>query len=300
MILVAGGTGRLGSQVVRSLNESGRPVRVLTRDAARASEFADSAIEIATGDVRNPTTLPPALEGVEVVVSAVHGFAGPGGVTPRSVDRDGNRNLIRAAEAVGARFVLVSVAGAAPDNPMELSRMKFAAEQSLQASQCPWTIVRATPFLELWIEMLHSTAARSGRPLIFGKGTNPINFVSVDDVARAVVWACDHRSSVGSTLELRGPENLTFNQLASLVANWSGRSGEPRHIPRAMLRVLAGTVGRLKPALGGQMRAAILMDTEPMTFADTAQTSMPFVPTPAGSVLERRFSGRAPMPSGPT
>ena len=43
--------------------------------------------------------------------------------------------------------------------------------------------MRATAFAELWIDVLGKTAARSGRPVVFGRGDNPINFVSVADVA---------------------------------------------------------------------------------------------------------------------
>ena len=54
-----------------------------------------------------------AVAGVEVVVSAVHGFVGPGGVSPATVDRDGNANLTDAAKAAGAGMVLMSIVGAA-------------------------------------------------------------------------------------------------------------------------------------------------------------------------------------------
>jgi uncharacterized protein YbjT (DUF2867 family) len=58
----------------------------------------------------------------ETVISAVQGFVCSGGVTPASVDRDGNAHLIDAARVAGAGFVLMSVVGAASDNPMELCR----------------------------------------------------------------------------------------------------------------------------------------------------------------------------------
>ncbi|MBJ7594528.1 MAG: NAD(P)H-binding protein, partial [Candidatus Dormibacteraeota bacterium] len=110
MILVAGGSGRLGTLVVRRLARDGHDVRVLTRDPARAQHLSDVA-EVVVGDVRDPSTLPGALHGVTTVVSAVHGFDGPGGVTPASVDRDGNARLIDAAAAAGADVVLVSIVG---------------------------------------------------------------------------------------------------------------------------------------------------------------------------------------------
>ncbi len=66
------------------------------------------------GDVRDPATLDAAVDGAEVVVSAVHGFAGPGRVTPASVDRAGNAHLVDAARRAGADVVLLSVVGASP------------------------------------------------------------------------------------------------------------------------------------------------------------------------------------------
>ena len=82
------------------------------------------------------------------MVSAVHGFAGPGGVSPASVDRAGNAHLIHAAARAGAAFVLVSVVGASPGHPIGLFRAKHAAEDMLRSSGIPWTMVRATAFME--------------------------------------------------------------------------------------------------------------------------------------------------------
>ena len=86
MILLAGGTGRLGSVLTARLAGQGLSVRVLTRDPARAAHLAGRHVEVATGDVRDRASVVSALSGAAVVVSAVHGFAGPGGVSPATVD----------------------------------------------------------------------------------------------------------------------------------------------------------------------------------------------------------------------
>src|SRR5437588_7386064 len=182
MIAVAGGTGRLGTLVVKRLAALGLGVRVLTRDPNRARHLSVWAPEVVSCDVRDRASVQLALSGVTTVVSAVHGFAGPGRVTPASVDRDGNANLVDGAAAAGADVVLMSVVGASPNNPMELFRAKYAAEEHLRASGVRWTIVRATAFVELWADIMT-------KPLVFGRGDNPINFVSVDDVAAVVARA---------------------------------------------------------------------------------------------------------------
>ena len=90
MIVIAGGTGRLGTQVATRLAARGLPVRVPTRDRTRARPVSDLGVEVVRCDVRNRADVESALEDATTVVSAVHGFAGPGRVSPESVDRDGD------------------------------------------------------------------------------------------------------------------------------------------------------------------------------------------------------------------
>jgi uncharacterized protein YbjT (DUF2867 family) len=284
-VLVAGGTGRLGTLVVQALAGRSAAVRVLTRDPSRALHLAGERVEVVTGDVREPKSLAAATEGVDVVVSAVHGFAGPGHGSPTSVDRDGNVHLIDAARTNGADFVLMSVVGAAADSPFELFRMKFQAETYLATSGVPATVVRATAFTELWIELLRRTAGRANRPLVFGGGHNPINFVSVIDVAHLVDRVVNDPTTRGLTLEIGGPQNVTLDQLARDVAATLDHPGKPRHVPRAALHVMAATVGRLCPELGRQARAALAMDRTDMTF-DYDASRYPYAGLPCASPAE--------------
>jgi uncharacterized protein YbjT (DUF2867 family) len=181
--------------------------------------------------------------------------------------------------------VLMSTVGASADHPMELFRMKHAAEQHTSASGVPTTVVRATAFAELWIELLGQTAGRSGRPLVFGRGDNPINFVSVSDVAVLVERAVTDPSTRGQVLEIGGPDNLTFNELARAVQKAAGRANAPRHVPPAMLRLMAGTIGRVKPQLGRQARAALVMDRVDLTF-DAAPIHSRYPDLPSTAVAD--------------
>jgi uncharacterized protein YbjT (DUF2867 family) len=273
MILVAGGTGRLGSRVVSQLAEQGLDIRVLTRDVARAARVRDHA-EIVVGDVTDRATVDAAMVGANCVVSAVQGFAGPGRVSPESVDHAGNVHLVDAATVVGAELVMVSVVGAAADHPMDLFRAKYAAEQYLRGSDLAWTIVRATAFVELWAEIL-------AKGIVLGKGDNPINFVAVDDVAAVVARTVTDAGTRGAILEVGGPEDITMNELMVMV-----RAGAPdgpakvRHIPRALLRVMA--------RINRQPRAALAMDTVDMTFDAATARRYPDLPmTELATALHR-------------
>src|SRR4029077_14815989 len=180
-----------------------------------------------------------------------------------------NRNLVTAAAAAKATVVLMSIVGASMEHPIELFRMKYAAETHLRASDTPWTIVRATAFAEFWLDLLDQTAGASGRPVIFGRGINPINFVSVFDVAALVERVVVDSSTRGETFEIGGPQNVAFNELAASLQRAAGRTAPPRHIPRPMLRVLAAVLGPFWPNRARQMRAAIAMDTMDLTFTPT-------------------------------
>jgi uncharacterized protein YbjT (DUF2867 family) len=269
VIVVAGGTGTLGTRLVLSLAGQGLPVRVLTRDPARAHHLAGPGVEVARGDVRDPASIAGALHGAGTVISAVHGFAGPGGVSPESVDRTGNAHLINAAARTGATFVLVSVVGASPGHPIELFRAKHAAEEMLRASGIPWTIVRATAFMETWGKIMGRPLQTSRKIPVFGRGDNPINFVSATDVAALVSQAATSPSLRGQVLELGGPDNLTFNELAAILQETTGCRGAVRHIPRPALQMMAWLSAGMKPALARQARAALAMDTIDMSFNPT-------------------------------
>jgi uncharacterized protein YbjT (DUF2867 family) len=265
MILVAGGTGTLGTQVVRRLSERGLDIRVLTRDPARSAHLPDT-VQTLTGDLQDPAAVAEAVRECETVVSAVHGFVGPGKPSPEAIDRDANRTLIRAAVAAGVQhLVLVSVLDAAPDHPMSLHRAKYAAEQALQASGLPWTIIRPAAYLETWIAVIGAKLAGNGQALVLGPGRNPINFVSARDVAAAVDLAVQDQSLRGQVVEVAGPENVTFTELAERLVTASGKPGRTRHIPLPMLRAMSLLARPLSPTFARQAQAAVVMNTTDMT-----------------------------------
>ncbi|HWW10100.1 MAG TPA: NmrA family NAD(P)-binding protein, partial [Candidatus Acidoferrales bacterium] len=64
LVLVVGGTGKLGSQVVDSLIARGKPVRALVRPTSQTAHLLESGVELAVGDMLDPTSVRNALDGV--------------------------------------------------------------------------------------------------------------------------------------------------------------------------------------------------------------------------------------------
>jgi len=284
MILVAGGTGLLGSRVVKLLVDAGEQVRIITRDPGRAVHLS-AGVDVVVGDVRRGS-LDRAFDGCSHVVSAVHGFTGPAPTSPAAVDRNGNRNLIAAAVRAGVdRFVLVSVVGAAPDHPMSLHRMKYSAEQELAASALSGVVVRSAPFLETWIDVI-GNGIRSGRPaLVLGRGRNPINFVSADDVAAFACLAVRGDRRIGDGVSVGGPQNLGFTEIALHLLARQGRSDEPRHVPLSALRAISVFAQPFRPGYARRAKAAVVMNTTEMAF-DAGPVRDRFPDIPATSLAD--------------
>lgn len=262
MILVTGGTGTLGPLLIRRLVEAGVPVRLLLRDGRKPP----SGVEAATVDLADQESVARAVTGVTSIVSAMTAFGGRRGATPRVVDGEGNRKLVRAAVASGVRrFVLVSIRGAAPDHPVDVYRMKYLAEQELRASGLEWTIVRPTVYMQTWGELLGAPVLQGGTTRVFGTGNNPINFISADDVARIIVATLNDASTVGAAIDLAGPGNLTMMDVVRVFERLSSRSARVQRVPVMALRLASALLPPFSATGARFARAGLAMATEPMT-----------------------------------
>jgi len=276
MILIVGANGRLGNVVVPHLLAQGKSIRVMTRNPLGLAHLKQQGAEIVSGDLRDRASLASACQGVEQVLAAAHALDGKGGNNPRTVDDMGNRHLIDAAKAAGVKhFIFVSVQGASPDSPLEFFRIKYRTEEYLQASGLNFTILRPGAYMELWAQLIGQPIREQGKTTIFGRGKNPINFVSVEDVARFVSIALDDPRARNAVIEVGGPENLTMNQVAEIFERASGRQAKKRHIPLLMMRVMSILMRPLNPAMSRLICNGIYMDTANLR-SDTADTACAF------------------------
>lgn len=297
MILIAGGTGTLGRRLVPLIARRDIGVRLFARhpEAAGTSDWG-AGVEIVRGDVQDARALDAALVGVDTVVSAISGFGGSDPLGTKSIDRAANITLIDAANRANVdHFVLLSVHQAGPDHPIELFRDKWAAEQALRASGSSWTIIRPTAYLETWLGLIGDPIVVSGKTRIFGGGQNPVNFVSAGDVARFVELAIADSTLRQRAIEVPGPENLTFDDLADKVESVTGRHATRQHLSPAIMRVAALAMRLPKPVLSAQIAAALVMDSRDMAVDGPAlRAAFPSIPmTGAREVAGQMFGPSA-------
>jgi uncharacterized protein YbjT (DUF2867 family) len=108
-ILLGGATGANGNHVLRQLHDLGLDVRGMTRNVDRAIKKFGSQYTWIKADVTDPDSLTAAVEGVDIVISAVASMMPFGSNTSEKVDYEGTLNVATAAKAAGAtRFVIIT------------------------------------------------------------------------------------------------------------------------------------------------------------------------------------------------
>ena len=204
MTLIAGATGMLGSEICRLLREQDKPVRALVRSTSNPETIArlkSSGAEIVHGDLTDPASLEAACRGVTSVIStasSTHSRQDRDSID--SVDRQGQLNLIEAAERAGARqFILISFPSIDIDFPLQSA--KRAAEDRLRRGRMTYTILQPTCFMEVWLGPALGFDPALGTARIYGAGHNKVSWISFHDVAQFAVAALgnDQAAQAGRT-----------------------------------------------------------------------------------------------------
>jgi uncharacterized protein YbjT (DUF2867 family) len=267
MILIVGASGHLGSVLTQLLLAQGKNVRLMSRNPVALAHLQQQGIEVVQGDLRNPESLRSACQGIDQVVAAAHALNGKGDNNPRSVDDLGNRQLIDAAKESGVKhLIFISTQGASSQTEVPFLRMKNQVEVYLQKSGLAYTILRPAAYMELWGQMVGERALKQGKTMIFGKGENPINFISVENVAELVGMALDDPHARNRTIDVGGPEDLTLNQVAAIFEQLRGQPVKVGHIPISMMRLMSVLMRRVNPTLARLIQMSIYMDTQNLRF----------------------------------
>ncbi len=243
-ILVTGAAGYLGNQTVKRLVSMEKPVRALVRQRAKAAirlkDVAES-IEIVEGDVTQPETLKPAMQGVNTVIHYVAIAMEKGGQTYEEVNYQGTINIVNAAEAAGVtRFINMSQNGARSDLPYRFLASKGRAQEYVARSNLQWTALRPSAIFGPQDEFFNTFARLlKVTPIIFpliGGGKAQFQPVSVYDVVEAVIRSLDDDSTIGAELALGGPEVLTLGEIERRIIKTMNTWRLLLPVPTALLR----------------------------------------------------------------
>src|SRR6056297_1179795 len=216
-VLVAGGTGFIGSYLCRALADDGHAVTALSR----SPEGTPEGVTGVRGDVTDYDSVESAVEGHDAVVNLVALsplFEPDGGNRMHDrIHRGGTANLVRAAEDGGVDgFVQLSALGADPNGDTAYIRAKGEAEEIVRDSDLDWTIFRPSVVFGEGGEFVSFTKRLKGMVAPGGRKTR-FQPIHVEDLVPMVAAAVTDDEHVGETYEIGGPEVLTLRQVTDLV-----------------------------------------------------------------------------------
>jgi uncharacterized protein YbjT (DUF2867 family) len=251
LILVVGATGDLGGMIARMLLSKDRRVRALVRPPSNFKPLVDAGAETIFGDLKNRSSLDPACRGVRVLITTATSAKRGGEDTPKTVDLEGNRNLIDAAKAAGVKqFIFVSANIADPNSPIPLMSAKGVTENYLRASGLLYTIVAPDAFMDVWLAAVVGMPAKMGQSATFiGSGDRKHSFIYSGDVANFILASIDNPNAINKKLVIGGPKALSIKEAVKVFENASGRKigvrsvnfGEPvPGFPDAMVMFIGG------------------------------------------------------------
>jgi len=201
-VLVTGGTGTLGRDVVMLLRQSGHRARILSRNPR-------GHVDAVQGDVKTGAGLTRALAGMDAIVHAASATREPRAL--RATDVRGTRRLLELARDVNiGHFVYISIVGI-EGVAYPYYRIKIAAETLVREGMVPWSILRATQFHSFMESTLRAFARLPGMLAIpFGWQFQP---VESREVARRVVDIVLDKPA-GMLPDFGGPQVRDFKSIA--------------------------------------------------------------------------------------
>lgn len=225
MILVTGGTGTVGGEVISQLAATGTPFRAMVRSQAKAAAMKLTGVQFVQGDLAEPRTLAEALRGIDQVFLLC---------APLPNQTELEANMVAAAKAAGVRHIVkLSAMTADPNSSSRFPRIHGQVEQIIRDSGMEWTFLRPTSFMQNLLGL--ADMIKSGT-IYQPAGDSKAGFVDVADIASVAVEALTEPGHEGSAYDITGPELLSYHDVARIVSEVLGRPVGYQDIPPAAAR----------------------------------------------------------------
>lgn len=246
-VLVVGGTGLLGAQVVTELLSRGRAVRALVRPTSNAERLETAGAEIARGDMMDLPSLRQAMDGADAVISTAAGYTRHSKGDTDEIDTIGNRNLAEAASQAGIRrFVLTSILTCDQTPQVPHFWHKKLAEDQLEELGVPFVALRPGAFLDM-ITRAGGDPFAKRRLMWFGSPTIPLTFVLTSDLAGYLADAVDAPGVDGQRIDIGWDRPVSMQDIAQISGELLGQPVRVRAIPAGLTTTAAAVVGRFNP-----------------------------------------------------
>ena len=255
-VLVTGGTGFVGREIVRQLRISGHRIHLLARNPqSRATQEVarQYGAKVRPGNVLDADSMKGACAGVDAVIHLAGIISEMGAQTFENVHTRGTRNVVFGGQDAGVRrFLHMSALGTRSGARSRYHQTKWEAEDEVRRSSLGWTIFRPSiiygpgdSFVNLFAKIIRFSPVVP----VVGSGRTRFQPVPVKAVGSAFVKALSERRTIGETYDLCGLETLTLDEIVDQIVAVMGRTRLKAHISMELARVQAAFLEFVCPRL---------------------------------------------------
>nr|YP_010208242.1 hypothetical protein Ycf39 [Pseudo-nitzschia multistriata]UBA15255.1 hypothetical protein Ycf39 [Pseudo-nitzschia multistriata] len=241
-LLIIGGTGTLGRQMVLQALLKGYPVRCMVRNFRKANFLKEWGVELVYGDLTKPETLPPCFKGITAVIDA--STSRPNELESlKNVDWDGKIALIEAAKAANIqRFIFFSAQNVEQFENIPLMKLKYGIEKKLEASNVPYTIFRLTGFYQGLIEQ-YAIPILENLPIWVTNENTYIAYMDTQDIAKFSLRSLQIPQTINQTFFLSGLKGWVSSEIITLCEQLAGQTARVQRVPLIVLKVISSFFG---------------------------------------------------------
>ena len=241
-LLIVGGTGTLGRQIVLQALTKGYQVRCLVRNLRKANFLKEWGVELVYGDLTVPETIPPCLRGITAVIDASttrpYDLA-----TTKKIDWDGKLALIDAAKVANVKhFVFCSAFNAEQFSEIPLMKMKKGVEDYLKQSKLSYTIFRLTGFYQGLIEQ-YAIPILEDLPIWITNENTCVSYMDTQDIAKFCIRSLQLPKTWNKTFLLSGPKGWLSSEIIKLCEQLVGKSAQVKQMPMIILKFSSNLLG---------------------------------------------------------
>ena len=235
-LLILGGTGTLGRQIVLQALTKGYQVRCVVRNFRKANFLKEWGAELVYGDLMYPETLPPCLKGITAVIDAsTSRLEEPDSL--KKVDWDGKLHLIDAAKAANIkRFIFFSVQNVEQFETIPLMKLKYGIERRLKKSNIPYTIFRLTGFYQGLIEQ-YAIPILENLPIWITNQNIYISYMDTQDIAKFCLRSLQIPKTTNQIFFLSGSKSWVSSEIITLCEQLAGQTAKVQQIPLIILKL---------------------------------------------------------------
>lgn len=241
-LLIIGGTGTLGRQIVLQALTKGYKVRCLVRNLRKANFLKEWGAELVYGDLTLPETIPACFRGITGVIDAstnrTYDLS-----TMKKVDWDGKLAVIEAAKLANIQhFVFCSASNLEQFPNIPLLAMKQGIEIKLQESKIPYTIFRLSGFYQGLIEQ-YAIPILEDRPIWITNENTCVSYMDTQDIAKFCLQALQLPKTKNKIFFLEGPKGWLSSEIIKLCEQLAGQSAKVQTISINLLKLSSQILG---------------------------------------------------------